>query len=62
MDQGAIEVQPLLKIPFSDGLPDACVSVDRETGPVVGHINQDSSKISVFACDAPECVGDPFNS
>ena len=60
MDQGAIKVQPLLKNPFSEGLFE--VSGDTEVGMPIRHINRDSSKISMFARDGPECEGDPFDS
>ena len=60
MGQGAIEDQPLFKDPFSEGL--AQVSVDMSVGKVVRQINRDSSKVSVFWCDGPECKGDPVDA
>jgi len=60
MDQGAIEVQPLLKNPLSKSLPK--LPDDAGVGKVVRQNDRDSSKVPMFWCDGPECKGDPLDA
>ena len=59
LDQEAIDIPPLPRVRFSNGVPDATrmPSTDR----VVGHVDRDLSEVLMLGCDSLECSDDLLN-